>query len=119
MKKGERIDFPEVAMPLWGSICISRRSMKHIVEQRSIHDGFDKSQIKELIKKSCTALANPEIIMEDTNEKYPHGWLFGRFDSEMNVGVIAIVDFADKNKQYLITVFYKEAKKFYKLFTKI
>jgi hypothetical protein len=118
MEKGEIISNPRERILFSGNIYISRRSLKHIVEQRSINDGLDACGIKLLIKRARGMLIDPEMIIKNKNKKYPNSLTFGKFDFGADQGVLAIVDTANGSQRVLITIFYKEEKQFLKLVEK-
>ena len=118
MERGEKISNPNGKILFFGEICVSRRSLKHVVEQRSINDGLDANGIKLLARKVRKVLANPEIVIKSNSKKYPRSYIYGGFDLGTNQGIMAIVDHADEWEACLITVFYKEVKPFLKLINK-
>jgi hypothetical protein len=118
MGKGEVIRDPGEIILFFRDIYISRRSLKHIVEQRSINDGLGSCEIKLLIRRLGEVLLDPEIVIKSNSEKYRDSSTYGRFNPGENQAVMAIIDYADKNKKYLITAFYKEEKQFLKLLKK-
>jgi len=114
MEKGEAIRFSEETLLIAPCIQISRRALKHIVEQRSLNDGWDIVHIKLLIRSAYETLLDPQIDITNKNGKYPNSHLLGRFDLGMNKGVMVVVDNVGDHK-FIVTIFRKEAVQFFKL----
>ncbi len=115
---GEKINNPNEKILFSGNIYISRRSLKHIVEQRSINDRLSIKEIKSLARDVRMMLATSKIVITSDNGKYPNSYIYGGFDIEINRGVISVIDCADREERFIITMFYKEAKQFLKLLKK-
>ncbi|HEY5221214.1 MAG TPA: hypothetical protein VIJ29_03695 [Candidatus Paceibacterota bacterium] len=115
MRKGEAIRFPEKTFLIAVGVQISRRALKHIVEQRSLNDGWDIAHIKLLIRSAHETLLDPQIDITNSTGRYPNSHLLGRFDREMNKAVMIVIDEARGDEKFIVTIFRKEAVQFFKL----
>jgi hypothetical protein len=115
MERGASIDNPQEKILFIPGVWISRRSLKHIVEQRSINNGFEPDNIKALLGKAKLAISMPDVDMKNSSKEYPASRLFGKFDYEINKGVMVVVDGVGAGERCVITIFVKEARQFFKL----
>jgi hypothetical protein len=115
MRKGEFILNPTRMISFSPGILISRKAIKHIVEQRSLIDRFDERAIKLLFQIARDAIMDPQIIAKNNNVKYPNSKLLGRFDSELNKGIMVVLEDAMERERSIITIFCKEARQFRKM----
>ena len=115
MEKGEEIRDPHRMLFFADNALISRQSLKHVVERRSLNDGMGASLIKSFIRKAAYAVNSPDVVMENHNNKYPASRLFGRFDVEINKGIMVVVDGENGKTGRVITIFLKKTSQFVRL----
>jgi len=115
MRKGEFILDPARIISFSPGIWISRKVIKHVVEQRSLIDRFDERAIKLLFQIARNAITNPQIIAKNNNVKYPNSKLLGRFDPELNKGIMVVLEDVTGRDKNVITIFCKEERQFRKM----
>ncbi len=119
MNEGEYIeDFLEEVLVFEKEITlkITRRTLKHIVEQRK-RDAYSKNELKELFIDLTKILENKdyEIIQNQTN--YKNNFLLVETIFDKKVGVVLVLEiviFKD-NSYFIKTGFYRATSKIKKL----
>jgi len=119
MEKGEIIKNPKKIIPFSMSSQITRRSLKHIVENRTLYDGLSFQQLITFISKAQEIIENPEVEVDNWgNKNYPQSRLLGKFNPESNKGIMIVVRSDRRGTKYVITIFRKEARNYFRLVEK-
>lgn len=115
LEKGVDIENPNGRIFLTDNASLSRKVLKHIVEERKTKDGLSSGQIAYLLEKAPNAISNPEIEFINKNPSYPESIVRGKYDKKTDQGIMVVLDKATGEVREIINLFGKEARKFFKL----
>jgi hypothetical protein len=115
MRKGEFILDPAGMVPFSSGIWISRKTLKHVVEQRSLIDGLDARAIKLLFRIARNVVMDPQINTKNYNLKYPNSRLLGKFDQGINKVIMVVLETTAGGDRAVVTIFCKEERQFRKM----
>lgn len=112
MKKGVFILDPEDKIQLSFDVSISRRALKHIIENRK-DNTYSMNRIKNMIDRIPIALNQPDFdVLNTKNQKY-NSFISGKIFSEEKEGLMIVYVIEGKTK-CVITAFYKARSGFKK-----
>jgi len=113
LPKGLHILHPDANVRVAANVFLSRRSLKHIVEERKI-DGYSLKKIKIMFCRIQKVLKNPELQILNTNQKYVGSFISGRL-YQKNFEALLVIHITEQTKQRVINAYYRPNSKFFKM----
>lgn len=113
MPIGFPIDEPAEVITTVGSIHFTRKTIKHLVDQRK-KDGLSLEEIETLFKRISECYRAPDLRLSNHNKNYPLSALLVKFYPNEGRGLV-IVYTLDVDNFFVITAFYRSEKKILKL----
>ncbi len=110
---GFLIDQPTEIITMVRSIHFTRKTIKHLVDQRK-KDGLSLEEIETLFKRISECYRAPDLRLPNHNKNYPTSALLVKFYPNENRGLV-VVYIMDADNFLVITAFYRLEKKILKL----
>ncbi|HEU0081197.1 MAG TPA: hypothetical protein VFQ72_04250 [Candidatus Paceibacterota bacterium] len=113
LDKGVLIARPIDDIRLGHRVSISRRALKHIIEERKA-DGYSLDKIYRLLVRVLRAVRRPGLIAKNLNKKYPNSIVFGRSFTLTKEYAVVICE-PEGESFRIINAFYRSKSKYDKL----
>lgn len=108
LPKGFNIENPESIIRLQNNIVISRKALKHLIEQRK-REGFSLSETFLLIKRILSCMKKSSVTVPSGNR-----FVSARPILAEHRAILVVYEFTGK-LVFIVTAFYRSEKKFWKL----
>ncbi len=113
LPKGHRISHPNIKMFIDDAVRISRRAIKHIVEERR-DDTYTIAQIQGMFTKILETVHNPDFSISNNNKKYPGSFMTVKSYQKLN-NMLVVVQNKNSSGVAIITVFFRQYRHYKKM----
>jgi hypothetical protein len=113
MPRGAFIKNPMGEIWLDGGMKMRRMGLKHIVESR-LEDNYSIAQIIAMVYRIPEIVGNPEINIENPNQKYWGSRIAGKLYPDEARGLVVIYQQESNGIKCIYNVYYRPQKRFLK-----
>ena len=99
-------------MELALGVIISRRTIKHIVDSRKA-DGYDASDLRQMLARIPEVIFHPDVIISNTNQKYVGSFIVAKLYTKEKRALL-VVEVLNPNEVRIISAYYRGQKRFEK-----